>query len=99
MNSKIALGFALALLSAPLLAEERPATPPTPSKPAHQWTPEEFGIGHKHTANARCNRAVDKLLEENLHCYNTRPANECEALLKSNSKKMGVYIKSPRCAK
>lgn len=99
MNIRIALGFALVLPALTALPQDRPAAERAPQKPRYQWEPEEFGVGRKHTVNARCNRAVDKLLEENLACYNTRPANECEVLLKKNSKRMGTYIKSPRCAR
>jgi hypothetical protein len=99
MRTRIALALALAVLAPPVLPQERPAAEPAPPKSRPQWEPEEFGIGRKHTANARCNRAIDKLIAENLACYNARPAGECETLLKQNSKKMGVYIKSPRCAK
>src|SRR5687767_9920467 len=97
MRTRIAFGIALAFLATPATSRDKPEL--GPSKPPIQWAPEEFGVGRKHTVNARCNRAIDKLLEENLACYNSRPAAECETLLKSNSKKMGTYIKSPRCAK
>jgi hypothetical protein len=92
----IALSFVMLLPVGATPAQDRPAE--TAPKPP-QWAPDEFGVGRKHTPNARCNRAIDKLLEENRNCYNTQPAGECEALLKKNSKKMGTYIKSPRCAK
>jgi hypothetical protein len=99
MRTWIALSLALTMLATPVVSQDRSAGETAPSKPRLQWTPEEFGVGRKHTANARCNRAIDKLLEENLVCYNARPADECETLLKKNSKKMGTYIKSSRCAK
>ncbi|HKQ30213.1 MAG TPA: hypothetical protein VJS66_02910 [Burkholderiales bacterium] len=98
MKIQIAIGVILTALAISAPAQNG-ATPSAPGKPKHQWDPEEFGIGRKHTANTRCNRAIDKLIEENRQCYNTRPAADCETLLKKNSKKMGTYIKSPRCAK
>jgi len=98
MRPRIVLGLTLVLFAMPVPAQNG-AAPSTPAKPKYQWDPEEFGVGRKHTANVRCNRAIDKLLDENRQCYNSRPAADCETLLKKNSKKMGAYIKSPRCAK
>lgn len=96
---KLTIGIFLALLTVVATAQDR-ATPDTgAAKPRLKWAPEEFGIGRKHTANARCNRQIDKLLEDNLNCFNTRPSTECEPLMKKNTKAMGVYIRSPRCAK
>jgi hypothetical protein len=99
MKTTIVLGAFLALLAVGASAQNTGAPNSAPEKARPQWDPEEFGIGRKHTANARCNRQIDKILEENRNCFNTRPTAECDALMKKNSKKMGSYIRSPRCAK
>jgi hypothetical protein len=81
-------------------AAPAPAAPvPGPPKPGWEFTPEDFGIGHKSTKNDRCNRQIDVLREETRSCFNARPAPECEALQTKNAEKIGRYIRSPRCAK
>jgi hypothetical protein len=83
-------------------ATDAPATPAAPTaapKPGWEYTPEDFNIGHKTTANARCNREIDKLREEIRSCFNARAPAECEGVRQANMKKIGVYIRSPRCAK
>lgn len=75
--------------------------PPAPAapKPGWEFTPEDFGVGHKATKNAWCNRQIDALREQTRTCFNARPAPECEGLQKQNADKIGRYIRSPRCAK
>lgn len=76
-----------------------PAVPTAAPKPGWEYSPEDFSIGHKTTANARCNREIDKLREEIRDCFNARAPAECEGIRQTNTKKIGVYIRSPRCAK
>ncbi len=96
-NSKKILALAIWLLSVPAYAE--PAGGSAAPGPNFQFTPEDFGIGRKHTPNTSCNREVDKILEDTRQCFNTRPAAECDDTQKKNSKKIATYTKSPRCAK
>jgi hypothetical protein len=86
--------FATVLPAAPVGADDAPAAKTEP-----EFTREDFGIGRKHTGNDWCNRKVDELLEKTRQCFNTRPDKECDAVQKANSKKMGVYLRSPRCIK
>ncbi|GEM_PF-3650675 len=89
----------LLLLSTLPAHAEAPAPGAAPTDPKFQYSPEDFGVGRRHTGNTWCSRQIDALLEETRTCFNTRPAAECEALQKKNSKKAGNYIKSPRCIK
>ena len=75
------------------------AVPTTAPKPGWEYTPEDFGVGHKSTANAWCNRQIDKLRTDILNCFNAHAPAECEKMQQANLKKIGGYIRSPRCAK
>jgi len=98
MKTKTTIVVAAVLLAvaAPALTQ---ASGSAPTDPAFQYTPGDFGVGRKHTANAWCNREIDKLLDETRRCFNAHPASECDALQKKNSKKVGGYIKSSHCAR
>lgn len=90
----------LALAATPCIAgAQAPAAGAAPTDPNWQYAPEEFGVGRTHVKNAWCNRQIDRLLDETRQCFNTRPARDCDDLQKKNSKKIGGYIKSPRCMK
>lgn len=80
-------------------APPTPTAPTTAPKPGWEYTPEDFSVGRKSTANAWCNRQIDKLREEIRTCFNAHAPAECEALQQAGSKKIGSYIRSPRCAK
>lgn len=102
MSKLLRASVALVLTAGIVACKERaPETkpPPAPPKPGWEYTSEDFGIGRKHTANAWCNRQIDALLEETRRCFNAYPAPSCQDLQQQNSKKMGGYIRSPRCAK
>jgi hypothetical protein len=93
------LAAAILLLIALPAHSEAPQKGAAPSDPNFKFTPEDFGVGRKHVANAWCNRQIDRLLDETRTCFNTQPAKQCEGMQKRNSKKIGGYIKSPRCGK
>jgi hypothetical protein len=90
---------ATALLLATTIHAEPPAQGAPPTDPNFKFSKEDFGVGRKHTPNAWCNKQIDKLLDEVRDCFNSNPATECEALKAKNTKKMGGYIKNPRCQK
>jgi len=78
---------------------------PPPEEPARtpirtDFSPEDFGIGRKHTKDPACNREIDLLLDQARLCYGygSRPATECEALQSSNSHKIGRLKNSSRCS-
>ncbi len=71
---------------------------PAPKK-QWQYTPEEFGMGRKHTPNDKCNQDVDKLLEELRACYNAHEAAKCGELHDKNWRQIGEIKKQRRCRK
>jgi hypothetical protein len=75
---------------------------PPPDEPSHtlprtDFSPEDFGIGRKHTKNAACNREIDQLLEQVRHCYASRPTAECEVLQRGNSDKIARLKNTSHC--
>ena len=71
------------------------------AKTAHRsdFAPEEFGIGRSHTRNARCNREIDRMLNEIRNCYNTGPEADCDALQRTNSDRIGRLTIARRCGR
>lgn len=65
--------------------------------PRTDYTPEDFGIGRKHTKSNTCNREIDQLLEQLRLCYGSRPITECEVLQRGNSDKIGRLKNTSRC--
>lgn len=63
------------------------------------FSPEEFGIGRKHTPDRACNYEIDQLLDETRRCYNSHPSNGCERLQEANAAKIGRLKNSERCAR
>lgn len=75
---------------------------PPPDQPSHtpartDFTPEEFGIGRKHTPDTACNREIDQMLEQVRQCYNTRPTAECDRVRSAHSDKIARMKNSTRC--
>ncbi len=102
MRKPLKMGLTIAVVVGFVACKENPVPapePPSAPKPGWEYTPQDFGIGRKHTANATCNREIDQILGETLNCFNTRSPQACEALQKQNSAKIGAYIRSLRCAK
>ena len=77
--------------------QKPPADEPSRTPPRTDFTPEDFGIGRKHTKSATCNREIDQLLEQVRLCYGSRPMAECEALQRDNSDKIGRLKNTSRC--
>lgn len=77
--------------------------PPVESKPVEQrtdYTPEEFGIGRRHTPVSACNRDIDALLNEIRLCYkNSGISKKCDLLQKDNSDRIKRHKNSIRCAR
>ena len=78
---------------------------PPPDAPSHtpprtDFSPEDFGIGRKHTKSPACNREIDLLLDQARLCYSygSRPVTECEVLQRGNSDKIGRLKNSSRCS-
>ena len=100
-RSSIAVGVltALAVVSA---CKQKP--PPDDGKvqivQRTDYTPEEFGIGRTHTADAACNREIDQLLDEVRLCYkNGGTAAKCEYIQHKSSDKIKRLKNSVRCAR
>jgi len=75
---------------------------PPPEQPSRtpqrtDFSPEDFGIGRKHTKSNTCNREIDQLLEEVRVCHGTRPGPACDVLQRSNSDKIGRLKNTSRC--
>ena len=77
--------------------QKPPPDQPSRTPPRTDFTPEDFGIGRKHTKSTTCNREIDQLLEQVRLCYGTRPMAECEALQRANSDKIGRLKNTSRC--
>jgi hypothetical protein len=74
--------------------------PPAEEKlelPKYKFDAEDFGIGRKHTPNAGCNRQIDALLEEIRACYNTQPAEACQAIQEKHNDRIGRLKNLTRC--
>ena len=74
-----------------------PEQEPSRTPPRTDYSPEDFGIGRKHTKSNTCNREIDQLLEEIRLCYGSRPVPECEKFQRSNSDKIGKLKNTSRC--
>jgi len=77
--------------------QKPPPDEPSRTPPRTDYTPEEFGIGRKHTKSSTCNREIDQLLEQIRLCYGSRPIAECEVLQRGNSDKIGRLKNTNRC--
>lgn len=98
MRSRLSLAAAFALLA--LVSCRGPAPPDEATKKTvyrTDFTPEEFGVGRAHTQSAACNRDIDRLLDEIRACYNAAPGDDCTALQRANSDKIGHIKIARRC--
>jgi len=77
-----------------------PPDAPSRTPPRTDFSPEDFGIGRKHTKSSACNREIDLLLDQARLCYSygSRPVTECEVLQRANSDKIGRLKNSSRCS-
>lgn len=78
--------------------QKPPAAEPSRTPPRTEYSPEEFGIGRKHTKSAACNRQIDQLLDQARVCYVARPMSECETLQRDNTAKIARLKNSSRCS-
>lgn len=78
--------------------QKPPPEQPSRTPPRTDFSPEDFGIGRKHTKSNTCNREIDQLLEQARVCYGSRPTSECEVLQRGNSDKIGRIKNSSRCS-
>lgn len=92
-----ALVIALCGISLAACKQKPPPDQPSRTPPRTDFTPEEFGIGRKHTPDAACNREIDQMLEQVRQCYNTRPMAECDRLRSADSDKIARMKNSTRC--
>lgn len=90
--------FIVVTLSVGGCKQKPPSDEPSRTPPRTDYSPEEFGIGRKHTKSNTCNREIDQLLEQVRHCYGSRPITECEALQRGNSDKIGRLKNTSRCS-
>lgn len=91
---------ATTLLVLSLAACHQPTTGvPPEAKTAHRtdFTPEEFGIGRRHTRSARCDREIDQLLEQIRQCVNENPGVNCDTLQQTNNYRIGRLETSLHC--
>ena len=98
-------GIAAGLLVVVAVVSGCKQKPPPDDGKAHivqrtDYTPEEFGIGRTHTADAACNREIDQLLDEVRLCYkNGGTAAKCEYIQRKSSDKIKRLKNSVRCAR
>lgn len=79
--------------------QKPPPEEPSRTPPRTDYSPEEFGIGRKHTKNTSCNREIDQLLEQVRRCYGSRPMAECEVLQRANSDKIARLKNTSHCSR
>jgi len=78
--------------------QKPPPEEPSRTPPRTDFSPEDFGIGRKHTKSHTCNREIDQLLEQLRVCYGSRPTAECEVLQRGNSDKIARLKNTSRCS-
>ena len=90
---------ALFLTNVAACKQKPPPDLPSHTPPRTDFSPEEFGVGRKHTPDAACNREIDQMLEQVRQCYNTRPTAECDLLRSADSAKIARLKNSQRCSR
>lgn len=96
-TSSLVLVIGLCAISLAACKQKPPSDQPSRTPPRTDFTPEEFGIGRKHTPDAACNREIDQMLEQVRLCYNSRPMDECDRLRSADSDKIARMKNSTRC--
>lgn len=91
------LVIGLGVFSVAACKQKPPPDQPSRTPPRTDFTPEEFGIGRKHTPDAACNREIDQMLEQVRQCYNSRPMADCDRLRSADSDKIARMKNSTRC--
>ena len=98
-NSGRLLILAVLIVSIAACKDKKPIDQPSHTPPRTDFTPQEFGVGRKHTPDAACNREIDQMLEQIRQCYNTRATAECDALRSADSAKIARLKNSQRCSR
>lgn len=94
--------IATVLLALNLAACHKPAPDAPPEvKTEHRtdFTPDEFGIGRLHTRSARCNREIDRLLEQIRQCINKNPGADCDTLQQTSNNRIARLENSLHCSR
>ena len=78
--------------------QKPPPDQPSRTPPRTDFSPEEFGIGRKHTKSAACNLEIDDLLEQLRRCYASRPTAECDAMQRGSSDRIARLKNTSRCS-
>jgi hypothetical protein len=78
--------------------QEPPPDKPSRTLPRTDFSPEEFGIGRKHTKSAACNLEIDELLEQLRRCYAARPTAECDVMQRDSSDRIARLKNTSRCS-
>src|SRR4030067_908698 len=79
--------------------QKPPPDEPSRTPPRTDFSPEDFGIGRRHTKSTICNREIDQLLRQGRLCHGSRPASECDVLQRGNSDKIGRLKNTSRCSR
>mgnify|MGYP006785423473 FL=1 len=88
----------LMILSMGGCKQKPPPDEPSRTPPRTDFSPEDFGIGRKHTKSNTCNHEIDQLLAQVRRCYGSRPMAECEELQRGNSGKIARLKNTSRCS-
>lgn len=71
-----------------------------PVKQRTDYSPEEFGIGRRHTPDRSCNRDIDKLLDKIRLCYKAKGVSgKCDTVQQQSNRKIKKLKHSLRCAR
>jgi len=90
------LGILLIVLAA---CEQKTQEMAKPTEQRTDYSPEEFGIGRRHTPDRRCNREIDNLLNGIRLCYQRSGTSEkCERVQQQNNNVIKKLKNSVRCA-
>ena len=90
---------AIILVNVAACKQKPPPDQPSHTPPRTDFSPQEFGIGRKHTPDAACNREIDQMIEQMRLCYNTRPTAQCDTLRSADSAKIARLKNSQRCSR
>lgn len=92
------LGVTAVLLGA--CDSKPPAAVNTATEQRTDYTPEEFGIGRRHTPDSACNRDIDALLDGIRLCYKSDGiSDKCERLQQKNNAAIKRLRHSIRCVR
>ncbi len=71
-----------------------------PTEQRTDYSPEEFGIGRRHTPDRACNREIDSLLNSIRLCYQASgTSKKCDRVQQQNNNKIKKLKHSVRCSR